>query len=166
MPEAVPAAAAPVSVWRIATQGPAWQATDLDGKGMAIHGGRWNRPSVPMVYCASSIALACLETVVHLNAAGLPIRRYLIEVQIPADLWAAAETAQPPTGWDARPDSPAAADYGTRWARSLRSAVLRVPSVIIPQEANYLLNPAHPDTARITAVDHGRFVYDGRLLGR
>lgn len=163
MPEA---ADPPVSVWRIATQGPAWKATDLDGKGMAIYGGRWNRPSVPMVYCASSVALACLETVVHLNASGLPLRRYLIEVQIPAAVWAAAETATPPARWNARPDSPSAADYGSRWARSLRSAVLRVPSVIIPQEFNYLLNPAHPDAAQITAVDHGRFVYDARLLGR
>ena len=154
------------AVWRLATKGPGWQATDLDGKGMAINGGRWNQRSVPMVYAASSVALACLETVVHLNASSLPIFRYLIEVQIPVAVFQAAVLAQAPAGWDERPDSPAAADYGSQWARSLQTAVLRVPSVIVPQEFNYLINPLHPDAAAIQAVDHGRFDYDTRLLQR
>ena len=62
-------------------------------------------------------------------------------------------------------DSPAAMAAGTEWAVSGRTAVLRVPSVIVPEEANYLINPAHPAAARIAVGDPARVEWDPRLFG-
>ncbi|MBS0509039.1 MAG: RES family NAD+ phosphorylase [Proteobacteria bacterium] len=158
---------ASVSVWRLATQGPAWRATDLDGKGAATTGGRWNAKDMPVVYAAQSIALACLETVVHLNASGLPIARYVVQIQIPAAVWQRARRLDGkdlPRGWNQLPRSVSAAAFGTAWLQGRASALLLVPSVIVPLEYNVLINPLHPDAAHITATDRGRFHYDGRLL--
>jgi RES domain-containing protein len=66
-------------------------------------------------------------------------------------------------GWDAEPASITSIRLGTAWARSGASAILRVPSVIVPEEENILINPAHPDTAGITATKARRWLYDPRL---
>jgi RES domain-containing protein len=119
-----------------------------------------------MVYASESRALACLETIVHLNSGGLPFNRYLVEITIPDDVWANAlvETAGGlRVGSDAEPAGQVSIQYGTTWARSGRSAVLVVPSVIVPEERNVLINPAHGDSARITAVKRRRWLYDPRL---
>jgi hypothetical protein len=103
--------------------------------------------------------------VVHLNASGLPLRRYLIEVQIPPPC---GRLPKPPRRRPAGTHAPTAPVPPTTAPLGAQPAQRRAAraSVIIPQEFNYLLNPAHPDAAQITAVDHGRFVYDARLLGR
>jgi len=92
------------TVWRIATDTPAFDADDLSGAGAKATGGRWNAAGVAAVYTSQTRALACLETVVHLNAGGLPLNRYLVEVRIPDKVWANAQTtnsASLPVGWDA-----------------------------------------------------------------
>ena len=154
------------TVWRIATDTPAYEADDLSGAGARATGGRWNEAGVAVVYASESRALACLETVVHLNAAGLPLNRYLVAVTIPDDVWADARTETPaslPVGWDAEPAGKVSIQFGTAWVRSGRSALLVVPSVIVPEEADILINPAHADSARITAVKQRRWLYDPRL---
>lgn len=154
------------TVWRIATDTPAYEADDLSGAGARATGGRWNEAGIAVVYASESRALACLETVVHLNAAGLPLNRYLVAVTIPDDVWADARTETPaslPVGWDAEPAGKVSIQFGTAWVRSGRSALLLVPSVIVPEEANLLINPAHADSARITAVKQRRWLYDPRL---
>ena len=78
-----------VAVWRIATDTPAYEADDLSGRGAELNGGRWNRPGRPVIYASSTIALACLETVVHLNQSGLPLNRFLVRIDIPATVTAA-----------------------------------------------------------------------------
>ncbi len=153
-------------VWRIATDAPHYAADDLSGAGAASRGGRWNERDVAMVYASESRALACLETLVHLDDGGLPLNRYLVRIEIPQPLWAAAERAtflSLPVGWDAEPASITSIRLGTAWARSGASAILRVPSVIVPEEENILINPAHPDTAGITATKARRWLYDPRL---
>jgi len=79
------------TVWRIATDTSTYEADDLSGAGAKATGGRWNAAGVAVVYTSQTRALACLETVVHLNAGGLPLSRYLVEVAIPDDLWAKAQ---------------------------------------------------------------------------
>lgn len=155
------------TAWRIAVDAPGAPAADLSGKGAERSGGRWNRRGLPVVYAASSIALACLETVVHLNAGRLPLQRYLIRIDIPDDLAVAAElvATQKLPGWDALPPGNVSLDYGDDWLKRKRSALLIVPSVIVPDEANILINPAHPDAALIRAVKLRRWEYDQRLLG-
>lgn len=154
------------TVWRIATDTPDYQADDLSGAGAKATGGRWNEAGISIVYTSETRALACLETVVHLNAGGLPLNRYLVAVTIPDGVWARAqaETADRlPVGWEAEPAGQVSIQFGTNWVRAGRSALLFVPSVIVQEEVNILINPAHADCARITAVKRRRWLYDPRL---
>lgn len=155
------------TVWRIATDTPAYQADDLSGTGAKATGGRWNEKDVPVLYTSETRALACLETLVHLNAGGLPFNRYLVAITIPDDVWAKAVIAHAEdliVGWDAEPAGQVSIRFGTAWLQSARSALLVVPSVIVPEEHNVLINPVHPDSVRITAVKQRRWLYDPRLV--
>ena len=120
-----------------------------------------------MVYASSSIALACLETVVHLGAT-LPFNRYLVRIEVPDDAWSSAIRLDPDArvGWDALPEGKVSLDAGEAWATSRHSVLLIVPSVIVPEEDNVLINPAHADTASIQARKMRRWTYDTRLLSR
>jgi RES domain-containing protein len=154
-------------VWRIATDTKDYEAHNLSGKGAETTGGRWNDVGVPMVYAAESRALACLETFVHLNAGGLPLNRYLVEIDIPDDIWSAAQTEAPDTlevGWDAEPAGRVSIRFGCEWARNRTSALLRIPSAIVAEESNVLINPLHPDSRRITARKIRKWLYDPRLV--
>ena len=156
------------SVWRIATDTKDYEADDLSGAGAKATGGRWNAAGVPMLYCAESRALACLETVVHLNAGGLPLNRYLVEIEVPDDAWASARmesAASLKVGWDAAPAGRVSIGFGSDWARSKSSLLLLVPSAIVPEETNVLVNPEHPDRARLRARKVRKWVYDPRLTG-
>ena len=153
-------------VYRIGVDAPAYEADDLSGKGAEITGGRWNEKGTAAVYAADSRSLACLETLVHLAAGGLPFNRYLVEISIPDLVWAAAQretAASLPVGWDAEPASRTSIGFGTAWLRSGRSAVLVIPSVLVAEECCVLVNPAHPDSASISAVKLRRWLYDPRL---
>ena len=152
------------SAWRIATDTPDYEADALTGAGAKAMSGRWNERGVGMVYASDSIALACLETLVHL--VGLPFNRFLVAVAIPDDVWLAAQRETPDSlkvGWDAEPAGRASIAAGTAWARSAASALLLIPSAIVPEATNLLINPAHADTARITARKVRRWLYDPRL---
>lgn len=158
-----------IAAWRIATDSRDYTADDLTGTGAKVSGGRWNREGVAIVYAASSAALACLETVVHLAAGSLPLNRYLVQIDIPDEVFAKRTLFEhlAPTpkrvGWDAEPPGKVSLLLGEGWVASGASAILEVPSVIIPEERNILLNPAHPDAAGITATKLRRFDYDRRL---
>jgi len=155
------------SVWRIATDTPTYEADDLSGAGAKITGGRWNEKGMPVLYCAENISLAAMETLVHLSAGGLPLNRYLVRIDIPDDVWAAAEwldSSTAPVGWDALPAGRASIAFGTAWLASKRSTCLLVPSIITPEEKNVLINPAHPGSAKITARKLRKWLYDPRFL--
>lgn len=156
-----------VSLWRIATDSRDYEAHDLGGKGAEKSGGRWNRPGRPVVYSATTIALACLETVVHLNAVGLPLNRFLVRIDVPDDLWAARQimTANAlPVGWSAVPEGKVSLDVGDQWLQGGAGVLLVVPSVIVPEEFNVLINPQHADAAQIQAEKVRPWFYDGRLV--
>jgi RES domain-containing protein len=155
-----------VSVWRIAQDTPDYEAHDLAGRGAQITGGRWNRKGHAMVYSASSIALAVLETVVHMQVKGLPLNRYLVEISIPDAVWQhrLAWTKDTATvGWDAIPAGKVSLDMGDGWLKSGHSAVALVPSAIVAEEFNILINPKHADAAQISAKKLRKWLYDGRM---
>jgi RES domain-containing protein/uncharacterized protein (DUF2384 family) len=155
------------SLWRIASDTRDYTADDLSGKGAEITGGRWNDRGTPVVYTSCNRALAALETIVHLNAGGLPLNRYLIEIIIPDDVWAQAQACDhtiAPVGWDSEPASRTSSDFGTNWARSNDTLLLRVPSVIVPEEQNVLINPRHRDLTKISARKIRKWIYDPRML--
>jgi RES domain-containing protein len=155
-----------VHLWRIATDARDYQADDLSGNGAEKTGGRWNRPGRPVLYTAINVSLACLETVVHLNAEGLPLNRILVQIRVPDEVWAARQVlALPalPAGWNVVPEGQVSLDLGDAWLRAGTSALLEVPSAIAEEDTNVLINPAHPDAARITAHKLRRWTYDNRL---
>ncbi len=90
----------PITVWRIGVDTPLYTADDLDGIGAEHSGGRWNRKGIRMVYAATSRALACLETLVHLASDDLPLNRYLVAIEVSLDSWAARTVFDPaPARW-------------------------------------------------------------------
>ena len=153
------------TVWRIATDAPTYEADDMTGAGAKLTGGRWNEKGVAVVYASGNRSLACLETIVHLNAGGLPLNRYLVEVTIPNDVWDAREevNATNLVGWDDRPASRTSIAFGTEWARSRRTPILVVPSIVVPEEANILVNPLHPSSVSLIARKVRLWTYDPRV---
>lgn len=123
--------------WRIATDTPTYQADDRTGKGAELSGGRWNHPSTPLLYISTSRALACLETPVHLQAGPLPLKRYLVEFEVPAAVWCAREVFDlaAHVGWDAEPPGQVSIVWGTEWVQQRRTIVAEVPSVVVLSRA-------------------------------
>ena len=154
-----------MSLWRIATDAPLYEADDLTGKGAELSGGRWNRKGSPVVYVSTTRALACLESVVHLADSALPLNRYLVELVVPQDEWRRAleVDAKNLVGWDAEPAGKASLDWGTNWLASALSVLARVPSIIVPEEFNVLVNPLHQDASKIRARKVRKWFYDARL---
>jgi len=152
-----------VKLWRIAAETRKYAATDLSGAGAATRPGRWNDDKEPVIYCAPTIALAVLETAAHVDDTGLPLNKFIVEIDVPDDVWASRETLKvatlPPT-WAAIPAGRASVVIGSEWLSSLRSAILMVPSVIVPEESAALINPRHGDAAVITASVLRLFEYD------
>lgn len=151
-------------LWRIGVDARDYLADDLAGEGARKTGGRWNSAGRPVLYASTSIALAVLETVVHLD--GPPFNRYLVEITVPDAVLAkaAALDAAAHVGWDAIPESRTSVDAGDRWLASQSSALLWVPSVVVPEEWNVLVNPLHADATSISARKVRRFTYDPRLV--
>lgn len=147
--------------WRLVKEKHA--ATAFSGEGAARYGGRWNSRGTWVVYTSSSRALAALESLVHLNP-PLFFRYVLFTIEFDASLIETIPVSQLPPDWAAEPPPPAPQQLGDRWVRETRSAILEVPSTIIPQESNYLLNPAHPDFKSIRIGKPEPFDFDPRLI--
>jgi formylglycine-generating enzyme required for sulfatase activity len=163
-----------ISIWRIASQGLTWRANDLSGNGSACYPGRWNSLDRPIVYSSSSIALACLETVVHLAGDDpLPFRRQLVRITIPSHHWQQRKmfANEEFSGWASAPTPEhedewlaTTRDWGDAWLLGLESLLAEVPSVIVPEETNLLLNPRHPAHGELKAEIVRPWMYDARLL--
>jgi RES domain-containing protein len=155
-----------VRLWRIAADTPDYEADDLGGKGAEGSGGRWNRVGTPLIYASTSRALACLETLVRPARNPLPLNRYLVEVTVPAAAWSAAIEFDPAAlvGWDAEPAGKVSLDWGTAWAAGATTLLARVPSLIVPEEANVLINPAHRAIGQVRARKLRKWLYDRRLV--
>ncbi len=157
-----------IVLYRIATEAKDYGPDDLSGEGARRTGGRWNGAGVSVIYTSPTRALACLETIVHLTSATrLPMNRFLVEVSVPAAAWAARTQFGDPAalmGWDAEPPGRTSMGWGTRWLTGGGSLLAEVPSVVVPEETNVLINPAHASMAQVTARTVRKWTYDGRLL--
>jgi RES domain-containing protein len=136
----------------------------LDGEGARLFGGRWNPKGVAMVYSASTLSLAALECLVHFSPSALPTNYVSVAIEIPDDLkvedWPASKL---PKNWAETPGPASLQGLGARWVREARTAVLLVPSAVIPGEKNVLVNPRHPDAARVRGAKPLPFGFDPRL---
>jgi len=135
----------------------------LDGAGARLVGGRWNSPGRAVVYMAESIALAVLENLVHMTRQDFPRGYVCVAAVLPDGARMVQENElrlQPPLR------DLSAAQLGDWWLQSQMSAVLQVPSVVIAGGYNFLLNPEHPEFARIQVEPPAIFHFDERLFER
>jgi RES domain-containing protein len=151
-----------LTAWRIFK--PRHAASAFTGEGARLYGGRWNSKGTALVYTAQSCSLAALEMLVHLQAQQILESYEVAQVVFDSALVTGLQRAKLPHDWRAYPPPLALRALGDQWAARNASAILRVPSAIVEAESNYLLNPAHPDFAKITVGPACPFVFDPRLL--
>ncbi|OZI74912.1 RES family NAD+ phosphorylase [Bordetella genomosp. 12] len=163
-----------VSLWRIAATVGKYRADDLSGAGAAAVGGRYNSAGTAVLYTSSSVALAVLETLVHFGIkASEHANRYLVELQVPQAVYDArqvlsvAQLRRQHPFWDAVPFAEASQRIGDDWVRAGKSALLALPSAILPHQGlpdgNILINPRHADAAKVRVLRCEKFIYDPRL---
>ena len=145
--EDAPSEGGAVVAWRLVKA--EWAASAFSGEGARLGGGRWNSPGVPVVYLAGTLELAELEVLVNLTTDQLLGSYVAFRVTVPANLIETLPYDALPADWRRDPAPRSARAVGDEWARSGRSAVLRVPSAVVPSSANYLVNPAHPAAGRL-----------------
>lgn len=135
----------------------------LSGEGARLKGGRWNSAGRPVVYASATVSLCALEYLVQSSLASLPPDLVAATIDVPDDLVIPTVTVTLPANWR-DPGCAACKTAGNAWLVSGASAVLRVPSAVILDEFNYLVNPLHPDAARLTVRTSDPFAFDPRLV--
>jgi RES domain-containing protein len=148
------------SVFRLVHSAFADQA--LSGEAARRYGGRWNPPGVAVVYVSQSRALAALETFVHLTLEARELRFVMFEISVPGDA-KMLRYAGPATSWRHQRVSTATQRVGGEWHSEGAALGLAVPSVVMPQESNYLLNVSHPQFRRLRVSRPEPFAFDERL---
>ena len=153
-----------ISAWRITKQKHA--KTALTGEGARLYGGRWNSAGRPVIYTAQSRALALAEILVHLESAQVLSRYVSFQAEISEPYIADVDLDSLRRNWRTEPAPKRLQAIGDGWLTSGASAALRVPSAIVIGEFNYLLNPFHPDFAKIRIHGPEKFLIDNRLAKR
>ena len=149
-------------VWRVTRKADAEQP--LSGEGARRYGGRWNHIGVALVYTSQSLSLAVLEYLVNLPITDLPGDLVSLQIEIPNDLPRVEVTIKElPDNWRTYPSVEELKDIGTDWVRRATVPILVVPSVVIPSELNYLINPIHPLSDRVEILSVDAFALDTRL---
>lgn len=138
--------------------------TNLDGMGARLYGARWNSKGIAAVYMASSRALAMLEVLVHLQPLLIPDNFCLAEIQVPDDAILSLDAKTLPGNWTDLSPPANLKEIGNQFIKEAKYLMMKVPSAIVPEEFNYLLNPRHPDIKKIRVVSTHPFSFDNRLL--
>ena len=138
-------------------------ADDLSGAGARLYGGRWNSKGKATVYLASSQSLALLELLVHLPALIEPKDYFLIEVEVPDTATVRIAIEDLPLNWNAMQPPAILKKIGDNFLAEHKYLLLKVPSAIVPNEFNYLLNIQHPDITKVKIVKKELFSFDKRL---
>lgn len=138
---------------------------DLTGKGAELFGGRWNRKGIPIIYTSESRSLASLEFLVHTSMATLPLNLCIATIEISGRPGIIEITEKElPDNWKEYPPQLNIMNIGTEWALNNQSLMLRVPSVIVKDEYNYLINPRHKDINKVSIKLKNNYTFDLRLL--
>jgi RES domain-containing protein len=152
-------------LWRLSRR--VFAKEPLSGKGGLYASGRWHSAPRLVVYTSQSLALASLEVLVHVDFDLAPRGLVAMEIDVPDDVIVAGLTpADLPRAWRRYPAPRSLQEFGNAWLGGLETAVLRVPSAVVPSEHNYLINPQHPDVQRIRVVAKIPFTFDPRLIHR
>ncbi|TMJ72339.1 MAG: hypothetical protein E6G91_10790 [Alphaproteobacteria bacterium] len=152
----------PMRVFRIGD--PKGKYPIFSGEGAAVTEGRWHNRGQEVIYTSAHYSTAMLEKLAHYNGV-LPPDQHFIEIEIPAGTSYEVVTKDILPDWDLL-DSPQARAHGSKWLDEKRSAILIVPSYVAREEQNVLINPKHPDSARIRQPLEKPVWWDKRLLER
>lgn len=143
----------------------AYARNPLDGEGAYRFGGRWSSPGVRIAYAAEHLSLAMLEYFVHLEPDDPPKDLVSVLAEIPDGVSRRSiASASLPANWRRSPAPPELARIGDRFIDEARSAILLVPSALVPSEFNCLINPRHPEFPKIRIHTIEPFAYDGRFF--
>jgi RES domain-containing protein len=146
------------------------EAKAFSGQGAKDWGGRWNSRGVAVVYTAAHRSLSILEVLVHvkggagIGSAAISAPFYIYGVSFDAALLEEMPISSLPTGWNSEPPTTSSQSLGDAWVSTASSPVLSVPSVIVPEERNYVLNPNHPRFSEIQIGSPAVCSVDPRLL--
>lgn len=138
--------------------------TAFSGEGARLYGGRWNHKGTTLVYTAGSLALAALELLVHIEIYEVLAAYVCIPVEFGDKLCQRLPPARLPADWASSPAPLSTRNIGTYWVREGKSVAFAVPSVLIPVEVNFLLNPQHADFSQLKIGKPQEFHFDPRLL--
>jgi RES domain-containing protein len=138
-------------------------AHDLKGEGSRLWGGRWNNKMISCVYTSASRALAVLEYTVNINIDDIARALSIITIEIPDRKITVLNEADLPGNWKNSPAPSSTKDFGSKLLLAAEAPVIQLPSSILPDEYNYLLNPRHHDSEKFKIVNVADFVYDIRI---
>jgi RES domain-containing protein len=140
----------------------AMYATDLTGEGARLYGGRWNHVGTPCLYTSESRALAVLEFSVNMNIAKILRFLNMVEIEIPDDI-EVIDISVLPGNWRDAPAPASAKDFGTELLHAATHPVIKIPSAVIPEEFNYLVNSRHPLIGSCKIREVKDFIYEIRI---
>ncbi|HTI61091.1 RES family NAD+ phosphorylase [Mucilaginibacter sp.] len=140
-------------------------ADDLSGNGARLYGGRWNSEGKPMMYLASSRSLAVLESLAYLVPTNIPNNFLILNIEVPDDFLEIPENVLP-DNWNEYPEQHILKQIGNSFLQKNEHLLLKVPSALVPEEFNYLMNPLHPKATKAKIVRKTPFNFDERLVGQ
>ncbi|MBO6576833.1 MAG: RES family NAD+ phosphorylase [Rhodothermales bacterium] len=149
-------------IWRITAK--AYATTAFSGLGAQRTGGRFNSVGRKVVYASGSLSLAMLEMLVQAGDRSRLLNHVVLWAALEEDDITRLAPSDLPSDWKALPYRSATQQVGDKWLDSLKSLALAVPSVIVPVEWNYLINPDHPDFSKLTPSPPAPAAFDPRLL--
>lgn len=135
---------------------------DLSGEGAALYGARWNSKGTRMLYTSEHISLCALEMLVHVPLSITGASFFLLHIQVPDEL-SPAEIRVDKLKERWQEDEPYTAFMGDQFAAARQSLYLKVPSAVIPEENNFLINPRHPSFKKVKIIRSAPFTFDKRL---
>lgn len=150
-----------IRTWRICHKN--YSAEALTGEGARIHGARFNSAGHSVIYTSGSLSLSLLEMMVRMNDRSYFSSCVFLHADVPLELVSEPDPNSLPAGWDCVPYGRSSQSYGDKWLSDQTSAVMKVPSVLIPFEYNYILNPRHRDFEKIECSEPAKLPFDNRL---
>lgn len=151
-----------VKVWRVCHR--KYKDSAFTGEGARLFGARFNSEGVAAVYTSGSLSLSLLEMLVQANDRSYLRHCIVFQAEVPESLVDSPALTDLPEGWNKIPYGHVSQKYGDRWIESKTNPVLRVPSVVVPVEYNYVLNSNHPDFENIRIKQYKEKLIDERLF--
>lgn len=138
-------------------------ADDLSGQGARLYGGRWNSIGRSALYLASSRSLSMLESLAHIVPTNIPDELFMLSIDVPDD-FISIDINLLPDNWNEYPELPIVKQIGNAFLARSENLMLKVPSALVEDEFNYIVNPLHKKAEKIKIIKKAPFKFDERLL--